>query len=68
MTSTDLATIRDQAEAATEGIPGVTVVVCPPWCDDHERFDDGSADWHKSHDEGAIAAGAEYDIMSYMRH
>jgi hypothetical protein len=21
---------------------------CPRWCDDHDGFDDGSADWHKS--------------------
>lgn len=23
---------------------------CPAWCDDHDGFDDGSGDWHKSRD------------------
>lgn len=22
--------------------------ICPPWCDDHDGFKDGSSDWHKT--------------------
>ena len=43
MTTNNLTTMREQAEAANEGIPGVTSVVCPPWCDNRDRFFDGSA-------------------------
>ncbi len=31
--------------------------VCPSWCNDHDGFDDGSADWHKS--RNVTVAGSE---------
>jgi len=53
MTSTtDLTGITKQAEAACEGIPGVTSTVCPPWC----TLRPGHG-WDSIHDDGRRSRG-----------
>jgi hypothetical protein len=32
----------------TTHTPTTETTVCPAWCNDHDAFEDGSANWHKS--------------------
>ncbi len=54
--------VTEQAKAACAANPGVTYTVHPAWCDDHDGFTDGSADWHKSR-EVEVASTAPLNVI-----
>ncbi len=62
MSTTDLPGVAKQAEAACEGIPGVTSFVCPHWCTDHQSVE-GELGWHQSRtmQAGPLAVSFELD-------